>query len=92
MKFIYPAVFKETEDGTYEGFFPDLAGCTVTAETLEEAVEEANEAARNWIEAELADDEPDMPAVSDIDDLTQDKKVTVRNICVTVRFYEGWDE
>ena len=92
MKFIYPAVFCENEGGTFEGYFPDLTGCTVAADTLEEAIEEANEAARTWIEAELADDEPAMPPVSDIEDLAQDKKATVRNICVTVRFYEGWDE
>ena len=27
MKFIYPAVFKKTEDGRYKGTFPDLEGC-----------------------------------------------------------------
>lgn len=26
MKFIYPAVFKKTEDGRYKGTFPDLEG------------------------------------------------------------------
>ena len=25
MKFTYPAVFHKTEQGTYEGYFPDLA-------------------------------------------------------------------
>ena len=92
MKFIYPAVFRENEDGSFEGYFPDLTGCTVKADSLEDAVEEANEAARCWIEAELADDDPQMPPVTDHDDLTLSKKETVRNICVTVRFYEGWDE
>ena len=27
MKFIYPAVFRKTDRGTYKGFFPDLAEC-----------------------------------------------------------------
>ena len=27
MKFIYPAVFRKTDKGTYRGFFPDLEDC-----------------------------------------------------------------
>ena len=27
MKFIYPAVFRKTDKGTYKGFFPDLEDC-----------------------------------------------------------------
>ena len=27
MKFIYPAVFRKTEEGKYKGFFPDLECC-----------------------------------------------------------------
>ena len=27
MKFIYPAVFRKTDDGRYQAFFPDLACC-----------------------------------------------------------------
>ena len=47
MKFIYPAVFRKTDRGTYKGFFPDLAECYGEGETLDEAIEEANEAAYN---------------------------------------------
>ena len=42
MKFIYPAVFRKTDRGTYKGFFPDLAECYGEGETLDEAIEEAN--------------------------------------------------
>ena len=45
MKFIYPAVFHKTEHNTYTAFFPDLEGCYAAGDTLEEAVENANEAA-----------------------------------------------
>ena len=41
MKFIYPAVFRKTDRGTYKGFFPDLAECYGEGETLDEAIEEA---------------------------------------------------
>ena len=47
MKFIYPAVFRKTDKGTYRGFFPDLEDCFGEGETLDEAVEEANAAAYN---------------------------------------------
>ena len=39
MKFIYPAVFRKTDRGTYKGFFPDLAECYGEGETLDEAIE-----------------------------------------------------
>ena len=36
MKFMYPAVFRKNEDGTYNGYFPDLECCTSTGDTLDE--------------------------------------------------------
>ena len=53
MKFIYPAVFRKTDKGTYRGFFPDLEDCYGEGDTLDEAIEEANAAAYNWITLEL---------------------------------------
>ena len=82
MKFIYPAVFRKTDRGTYKGFFPDL----------DEAIEEANEAAYNWISLELDEDDCQLPPVSDEDDLELEDGDIVRNISVNIRFYEGWDE
>ena len=35
MKFIYPAVFRKTDKGTYKGFFPDLEDCFGEGETLD---------------------------------------------------------
>ena len=45
MKFIYPAVFRKTENGTYHGFFPDLECCYADGDTLDDAIDNANEAA-----------------------------------------------
>ena len=53
MKFIYPARISRTERGTWRAVFPDLAGCTAEGDTVEEAVELANEAACDWISLEL---------------------------------------
>ena len=91
MKFIYPAIFREQEDGSYYGFFPDLECCTVTGETLEDAVDNANDAAREWITVELEED-GQLPSISDESDMQLEDGDVVRNIAVTIRFYEGWDE
>ena len=92
MKFIYPAVFRRTADGAYEGRFPDLEDCTARGDTLDEALDNANEAAGEWIGVELMEEDSSLPPVSDIEDLELSPGEIVRNICVTVRFYEGWDE
>ena len=92
MKFIYPAVFRKTETGTYKGYFPDLECCEASGDTLDEAVDNANEAARTWISVELEENDPVLPPITDPEDIkTQDGDI-VRNISVNIRFYEGWDE
>ena len=53
MKFIYPAVFRPTEDKKYNAFFPDLACCEANGDTLDDAIENANAAAYDWIYTEL---------------------------------------
>ena len=53
MKFIYPAIFSKDADGVFHGYFPDLEDCLSTGETLDEAIENANEAACNWLSVEL---------------------------------------
>lgn len=92
MKFIYPAVFRKTKEGTYQGFFPDLEGCVGNGDTLDDAIEKANEAAFDWISLELSEDEPNLPSISDEGDLDLQEGDVVRNISVNIRFYEGWDE
>lgn len=92
MKFIYPAVFHKTASGSYEGYFPDLQNCYATGDTLDEALDNANEAAVEWISLELEEDFPELPNVSDPEDLTLKEDEFVRNISATIRFYDGWDE
>ena len=92
MNFIYPAVFRKREDGQYHATFPDLACCEAVGDTLDDAIDNANEAARNWISVELEEEEPDMPCVSDLEDIPVGEGDIVRNISVNIRFYEGWDE
>lgn len=91
MKFIYPAVFRKDEDGTYTGFFPDLECCYAKGDTLDDAIDSANEAAYNWISLELEED-GELPSISDESDIELKEGDIVRNISVNIRFYEGWDE
>lgn len=92
MKFIYPAVFHRTEKGTYKGYFPDLECCYGEGDTLDEAVENANEAACDWFLVELAEEEPELPRITDVSDIPLKDGEVVRQISVNIRFYEGWDE
>ena len=91
MRFIYPAVFRKTEEGTYKGYFPDLECCYGEGETLDDAIDNANAAAYDWICLEI-EDEGTLPYVSDPDDIELQEGDILRNISVNVRFNIGWDE
>lgn len=92
MKFIYPAVFHKTESGKYHAHFPDLACCQAEGDTLDEAIENANAAAYDWIYVELSEFDSQLPPVSDESDMSLQDGDIVRNISVNIRFFEGWDE
>lgn len=92
MKFIYPAIFHKNAFGKYHAFFPDLDCCEAEGDTLDDAIDHANEAAYNWIYSELMEDEMDLPPVSDECDLHLQEGDIVRNIQVNIRMYDGWDE
>ena len=91
MKFIYPAVIRKTEEGKFQASFPDLECCYAVGDTLEEAVDNANEAAYDWLYLEISED-GDLPPVSDLHDIDLQEGEEVRNIAVNIRFTEGWDE
>lgn len=83
--------FHKTEQGTYEGYFPDLACCYAKGDT----------STRRWKmpftppmtgSLELTEEEPDFPPVSDVADLGKSEGEIARNIAVNIRLFEGWDE
>ena len=92
MKFIYPAVIRQDEDLSYHAYFPDLDGCIAQGSTIDEVLEEANAAMTNWIQVELEDENAGLPPVSDPSDLILNKGEFIRNICITYRFTDGWEE
>ena len=56
MTFTYPAVFTpHKDDKGFHAYFPDLECCVADGPDLEDAVENAREAARDWITVELED-------------------------------------
>ena len=91
MQFIYPAVFCQNEDGTYQGYFPDLEQCFAKGDTLDEVLNSAIEEARTWIQVEL-EDTFELPAVTPPEDLVLREGEFIRNIAVTLRLTDGWDE
>ena len=71
---IYPAVF-HNEDNAYWVEFPDLEGCNSCGDTLEETMENAQEALGLYLVALLESDQQ-LPAASDIHDVESDDVVS----------------
>ena len=59
---------------------------------MEDALDNANEAAYDWLSLELSEEDCSLPSVSDESDMDLQEGDIVRNISVNIRFYEGWDE
>ena len=91
MKFVYPAIIREEENG-FRGWFPDLDGCDSTGSTFDEVYRQLKEAEYNWIMLELEEEDPVLPAVSHLQDLELKEGEFARNISVKVRLTEGWEE
>lgn len=68
MKLVYPACFYKEENGGYSVVVPDLKGCCTQGDTLEEAIEMAEDAALGWLLLAIEDDE-EIPVASDINDI-----------------------
>ena len=91
MKFVYPAVFRETAPGRIRADFPDLEGCYAEGETIEEALEKAKEAETDWIMLEL-EEGCDLPPRSGLEDLQPENGAVVRNVAATIRLPDGYDQ
>ena len=53
-------IIPESEEGGYTVCFPELPGCLTSSKTLDDIVNNANDAKRAWFEAAL-DDDIDIP-------------------------------
>ena len=57
-----------------------------------DALDDAADAAFNWITVELEDPEGKLPSVSDETTIDLKDGEIFRNVMVTIRVMEGWDE
>lgn len=89
MTFIYPAVFApHKEDSGYHAYFPDLEGCEADGPDLEDTMDNAREAAYNWICVELEEGSEEfagLPEVSHTEDLELEKDAFVRQMMIVVK-------
>ncbi len=87
MTFIYPAVLTpHSGDGGYHVVFPDLECCEADGPDLDDALENAREAAYNWIAVELEEEgDVQMPEVSHNEDIRLPEGGFIRQIKVTVK-------
>lgn len=93
MVFTYPALVKKTDQGQYQGYFPDLTMCEFKGEDLDSALEDARDSMYEWIRVELEEeDEPDLPAITDPAAIDLQPGESVHEISIHYRFSQGWDE
>lgn len=71
MKLAYPACFYYEKEGGYSVVFPDLPGCITQGDTLEQAIEMAEDAALGWLLDEL-ENGSDIPVARRIEDVKID--------------------
>lgn len=86
MTFTYPAVFTPKKEGAgYYVAFPDLEGCEAQGPDLEDAIDNAADAAYNWICAEMEEEECELPPQTHEDDIELKEWEFVRRILVRIK-------
>ena len=68
MKLVYPACFYLENDGGYSVEVPDLKGCITQGDSLEEAIQMAEDAALGWLLTSIEDGE-ELPKPSNMKDI-----------------------
>ena len=65
MKLVYPVCFYKEKEGGYSVVVPDLLGCCTQGESLEEAIQMAQDAALGWLLTAVEENE-ELPKATDI--------------------------
>lgn len=71
MEYVYPAIFRANDDGSYSITYPDLPGCISEGKSLANAMFMAQSALTQWIEY-LADKKEALPKASYVKDVNTD--------------------
>lgn len=86
MTFVYPAVFTPDKEGKgFHASFPDLACCEAYGADLEDAIDNAADAAYNWIMSELEEEECNMPSQTSVEHIELKEGELVRQIMVRIK-------
>lgn len=85
MKLVYPACFYKEEIG-YSVEVSDLKGCITQADTLEEAIEMAQDAALGWILTAIEDNE-EIPKASNIENVKMEEEGFISLLLLDVDKY-----
>lgn len=80
MKYAYPAIFRQEEDGLYSVEFPDIDGCFTSGETLPEAIEMAEDALCLMLYDKEEEGE-EIPAASNLKDVQTGEDALVSLVC-----------
>lgn len=86
MKLAYPACFYYEEEGGYSVEFPDLKGCITQGDTLEQAIEMAEDAALGWLLDELESGK-EIPKASKIEEVKLEKDGFINLILLNLSSY-----
>lgn len=75
---IYPLFIFKADDGTFDGYFPDIEGCMFAGNNLESALRDAESAFGQHMEV-LTEQSGHVPAPSDPADYLGDERLTMDN-------------
>lgn len=85
MTFTYPAVFTpHKDDEGYHAEFPDLECCEAEGRDLEEAIEEAKDAAYNWLMLEL-EEGGEFPEQTHVDDIELGEGCIAKQLLIRIK-------
>lgn len=91
MTFTYPAIFTpHKDDDGFHAVFPDLECCEADGPDLEDAIEEARDAAFNWLTLEL-EEGGDFPPQTHIEDMDLPEGSIAKKIMVRIKLLPDSD-
>lgn len=90
MMVTYPAVFTPLEDNSYQAVFPDLEECRAWGPDLEDTIDNAKEALKNWLMVEI-EEGGSLPEQSHIDDIPLGENSFVKYLMVKLTFMDEYE-
>lgn len=89
MKYVYPAIFTEEQDGMYSVIFPDFESCYTSGETLAHAIEMASDVLAITL-YDMEEDNIPIPTPSKIDAIKTNDIVSLI-ACDTIEYRKLYD-